>query len=115
MTVSGQFDKGLSRTWSHSSCHKNVSSFHDNYDISDKTQVLDFPLCWALGSGGRGAFWDLSNGTIVSYFGSNDRFYVTFAYILQNIHGNGKIIFYFAAVANVSCCIYNAMYIIHRF
>ena len=76
MTVSGQFDKGLSRTWSHTSCHKNVSSFHDIYDIYGKTQVLDFPLCWALGSGGRGAVWDLNNGTIVSYFGSNDRFYV---------------------------------------
>jgi len=35
--------------------------------------VLDYPHCWALGSGGRGAVWDLSAGKIVSYFGSNDR------------------------------------------
>ena len=38
-----------------------------------RTQVLDYPHCWALGSGGRGAVWDLSAGKIVSYFGSNDR------------------------------------------
>ena len=36
-------------------------------------QVLDYPYCWALGSGGRGAVWDLSSGKIVNYFGSNDR------------------------------------------
>jgi len=35
--------------------------------------VLDYPYCWALGSGGRGAVWDLSSGKIVNYFGSNDR------------------------------------------
>ena len=67
VTASGLSDKALFPTW----FFFFFRSCPDEHWY--RTQVLDYPHCWALGSGGRGAVWDLSAGKIVSYFGSNDR------------------------------------------
>ena len=83
-TVLELFDKGPSRIWwdfIFSSGKGERKTYLDCTQcqcagvwlLCTTLQVLDYPYCWALGSGGRGAVWDLSSGKIVNYFGSNDR------------------------------------------
>ena len=72
-TVLELFDKGPSRIWWDFIFFFGVGGGAGVWLLCTTLQVLDYPYCWALGSGGRGAVWDLSSGKIVNYFGSNDR------------------------------------------